>query len=255
MNKLDRDVLSNILDKLELPDLLRLSFVNQKTYNLIETSVIWFSKLSRDFPDLPDLPDYWNWLLNLSPKDRYIILYRLRKLKNQLELSNNIYSLLADTELKSSHNNLKILPKEIGILSNLKELDLSWNQISYLPKELYTLINLEKLYLHHNNIIKIDKELSNFRKLNTLTLSENQLIELPIEIGQLTTLKNLSLIDNKLACLPDEFKNLTNLKRLYLDHIKLLPRNFTHLPEISIYYALKSSSSDIIETTKKRKLN
>ena len=52
-----------------------------------------------------------------------------------------------------SYNELIELPKEIGILTNLKSLDLSNNQLKILPEEIGNLKNLTELDLHYNKLI------------------------------------------------------------------------------------------------------
>ena len=80
--------------------------------------------------------------------------------------------------------NLTELPKEIGILTNLKMLIIRCNNLKELPKEIYNLINLEKLSIIINNLEispdGIEKPI-NFKSL-------------PIEeIGKLNNLKDLSI--------------------------------------------------------------
>ena len=50
-------------------------------------------------------------------------------------------------ELDLNHNNLTSLPKEIGQLTNLKYLNLNYNKLKSIPKEIGQLINLQSVYL------------------------------------------------------------------------------------------------------------
>ncbi|EMS89038.1 leucine-rich repeat domain-containing protein, partial [Leptospira noguchii] len=55
-------------------------------------------------------------------------------------------------------NQLKTLPKEIGQLKNLQELDLHNNQLATLPKEIGQLKNLQFLNLSQNQLSSKEKE-------------------------------------------------------------------------------------------------
>ncbi len=51
------------------------------------------------------------------------------------------------------------MPKELGQLANLTQLDLSQNQLTEVPKELSQLANLTALYLHGNEALKLSDEI------------------------------------------------------------------------------------------------
>ena len=63
-------------------------------------------------------------------------------------------------ELYLSHNQIKVIPHEIGQLVNLLKLSFSCNQIKYIPHEIEFLVNLRYLYLHDNQI----KNIPNFKE-------------------------------------------------------------------------------------------
>ncbi|EMO32618.1 leucine rich repeat protein, partial [Leptospira santarosai str. HAI821] len=56
------------------------------------------------------------------------------------------------------NNRLTTLPKEIGKLQNLKELNLNKNQLTTLPKEIGKLQNLKELNLVGNPSLRRQKE-------------------------------------------------------------------------------------------------
>lgn len=96
-------------------------------------------------------------------------------------------------KLLACDNEIKILPLEIGNLSNLEELDLSNNLITVLPKEI--------------------GKLSNLKYLN---LSDNRLSSLPAEMKQLINLKCINISKNDLP--PSFYRNLPRIEELIDDN-------------------------------------
>ncbi|CAM6018806.1 unnamed protein product [Sphagnum balticum] len=93
-----------------------------------------------------------------------------------------------------------------------------------IPKELGELPNLVDLDIHGNNFIGIiPPELASISSLETLDLSSNKLTGLiPPELGNLINMVHLNLAQNKLTGpLPDELGYLTNLTELDLHNNKL----------------------------------
>ncbi|EKR90418.1 leucine rich repeat protein, partial [Leptospira santarosai str. CBC379] len=79
-------------------------------------------------------------------------------------------------------NKLTTLPKEIGNLQNLQDLNLNSNQFTTLPKEIWNLQKLQKLSLGRNQLTTLPEEIWNLQNLKTLDLEGNQLATLPEEI-------------------------------------------------------------------------
>jgi Leucine-rich repeat (LRR) protein len=77
---------------------------------------------------------------------------------------------------------LTTLPKEIGNLINLQELDISYNKVKIIPKEIGNLINLQNLLMSRNKLKTLPKEIVNLINLQYLFLDINKLKTLPIEI-------------------------------------------------------------------------
>ncbi|WP_082292438.1 leucine-rich repeat domain-containing protein [Leptospira noguchii] len=73
----------------------------------------------------------------------------------------------------SPNEQLTTLPKEIGKLKNLQELDLIGNQLTTLPKEIGNLQKLQYLDLAHNQLTTLPKEIGKLKKLNVLDLTGN----------------------------------------------------------------------------------
>ena len=128
-------------------------------------------------------------------------------------------------ELYISNDNLTELPKEIGILTNLKILDIKCFYLKELPKEIFNLINLEELYIRNNNLTELPKEIGILTNLKILDIECYNLKELPKEIFNLINLEKLSIRINNLEISPDGIEKLINLENLYID-INIINENF-----------------------------
>jgi Leucine-rich repeat (LRR) protein len=115
------------------------------------------------------------------------------------------------TNLNMGDNQLSSIPPEIRNLTNLTRLILIDNQLTSIPPEIGQLTNLTKLEFNRNQLTSIPTEIGNLTNLTALDLRSNQLTSIPVEIGQLTNLIFLSLNFNQLTTLPAEIGNLTNL--------------------------------------------
>ena len=131
------------------------------------------------------------------------------------------------TALQLDRNHLSgEVPKDLGNLVKLKELDLSDNQLrGEIPAELTNLINLEALDLEGNRLVwKIPRELGRLINLGRLDLKGNRLSgDIPGELGSLPNLESLDLSSNRLiGQVPRELGNLFNLETLELEHNHLV---------------------------------
>ena len=107
-----------------------------------------------------------------------------------------------------SFNQLTSIPKEIGQLINLQELNLYANHLTSIPSELGQLVNLQRLTLSCNKLKSIPPELGQLTNLQELYLSYNKLISIPTEIGQLVNLQELYLAGNPIDYLPPPIQRL-----------------------------------------------
>lgn len=138
-------------------------------------------------------------------------------------------------------------PNEIGMLTNMTYFKLNGTCVDALPKEIGNLKSLINLELRGNNLLKcLPKTIGSLTSLTNLKLDDNSLKSLPLEIGNLTNLKELWLTGNSLTSLPVEIGNLTNLTELYLDCNKLtsLPKEIGNLTNLS---CLTVSSNKLTE--------
>ncbi|MEM6815867.1 MAG: DUF5018 domain-containing protein [Bacteroidota bacterium] len=116
---------------------------------------------------------------------------------------------------------LSALPKEIGDLSELKELNLSNNQLRVLPDELGKLSKLETLVLSNNNLTNIPVSISQLNQLELLGLDQNEFTAFPENVLGIESLVILSLTENKIQSIPAKIQNLTELAALALSRIEL----------------------------------
>ncbi len=138
------------------------------------------------------------------------------------------------TELHLEWQEVKQLPKEIGQLTNLQQLDLYGIKLTTLPIEIGQLTNLQYLNLSRNKLTALPIEIGQLTNLQQLDLSNNQLITLPKEIGQLTNLQRLDLSHNQLTALPIEIGQLNNLQQLDLqgNQLKSLPLEISCITQL-----------------------
>ena len=119
-------------------------------------------------------------------------------------------------DLNLNHNQLKVLPPEIGKLSQLTKIKLFDNQIETLPSEIGDLTNLTYLNAPRNLLRSLPSEIGLLTQLTVLGLGINQLQSVPPELGNLTQLEILYLNNNKLERIPIGIAKLTRLTVLAL---------------------------------------
>eukprot|EP00568_Trieres_chinensis_P000228 CAMPEP_0183307620 /NCGR_PEP_ID=MMETSP0160_2-20130417/18379_1 /TAXON_ID=2839 ORGANISM="Odontella Sinensis, Strain Grunow 1884" /NCGR_SAMPLE_ID=MMETSP0160_2 /ASSEMBLY_ACC=CAM_ASM_000250 /LENGTH=362 /DNA_ID=CAMNT_0025471243 /DNA_START=59 /DNA_END=1150 /DNA_ORIENTATION=+ len=116
-----------------------------------------------------------------------------------------------------------LVPREISLLKELRELDLNGNDIQgVLPHKMMSeLKKLEVLKLHMNNILgKIPTEIGLMKSLRKLHIYGNYLQgELPKEIGKLPNLEVLDVSFTYMdGIIPSQIGNAKKLKEIYLDN-------------------------------------
>jgi len=221
MEQLDQVALFHIATMLDLDNLLSLCQSDRRFNRLIcQQNHIWIYKLENEFPDWKQYFD------GKSVRKVYSLLVKLNKLKREIKYEGSIYQLFQQTKLDLSNKQIKTLPPEIGLLSNLQSLYLYNNQIETLPPEIGSLSNLQILSLHNNQIQTLPSRIGSLSNLQELWLNNNKIQTLPPEIGSLSNLQTLSLHNNQIETLPPEIGSLSNLRELYLDRkVKNVPDN------------------------------
>ncbi len=141
------------------------------------------------------------------------------------------------------------IPAELGGLPNLESLNLEGNALTgRIPVELGELTNLERLALQRNALTgPVPVWLGNLPRLRYLNLSSNELTgPIPAELGSLANLVNLYLSQNKLTDpIPRELGDLKNLRYLALRANALTGRIPRELGNLTSLRTLDLSHSDL----------
>lgn len=139
-------------------------------------------------------------------------------------------------------NNISILPKEIGMLSNLTNLYLGANKLSSIPKETGHLKSLLNLDLSDNNFEVFPVEIMSLAKLDYLALRGNHIKYIPKEISQLGSLRTLDLRRNDIEDIHPQISSLNNLETIFLTNnkIKEMKSEILRLPKLKALYLGKN---------------
>ncbi len=145
---------------------------------------------------------------------------------------------------------LSELPKEIGSLTNLRELDLTCcENIKSLPSSIGKLKNLQKIHLSNAKISELPEEIGELTKLRELIVDDCFKMEsIPSSIGRLKKLEKLDLSYANISELPEEIGNLTNLRELVLranKEIKSLPSSIGRLKKMEILSLVRTPVSEL----------
>ncbi|KAF2356351.1 Leucine-rich repeat [Trinorchestia longiramus] len=170
---------------------------------------------------------YLNHNILLTVPFEIVLFHKLKT----LDLSNNNLSHINDfilhlPELQSlylKNNSLdnNSIPKEMSVLSKLREINLSGNQLTMIPPQLYEVSSLRYLYLGSNCITEIRPEIKALQNLQVLHVGGNSLTTVPEELGALSNLCALVLCNNRLRRLPRAISCLTGLRSLLLHNNNL----------------------------------
>jgi len=98
----------------------------------------------------------------------------------------------------------------------IKDLEVAY--LNHIPKEIGCLIHLTNLDISNNRLRELPAELSQLTQLQSLLVCNNLLAEFPSVIGKLVNLKFLDLSSNKLTKISSVIGELTQLKELHLKH-------------------------------------
>ncbi|WMN10937.1 hypothetical protein QYS49_36575 [Marivirga salinae] len=209
----------------------------------------------RDSPYSP-LPKNFHKLKNVKEIDfarndfRANSKFHLEKLQNleHLNLSRNnidLSNLAEDTvnNLKYivlSFNNLTTIPKEIGLLKDLVDLQFAENDIQsdLIHPALGSLKKLKVISFYKNDLDSLPPFIFDLKNLTELDLYFNEIEILPNEIGNLKDLEKLYVAHNRFFSIPESIGELKFLKEFYLHHnrISYLPESISNLKLITDFH-------------------
>jgi Leucine-rich repeat (LRR) protein len=209
----------------------------------------------RDSPYSP-IPKNFHKLKNVKEIDfarndfRDNTKFHLEKLENleHLNLSRNNINLqnLAKDSVQNlkyivlSFNNLTAVPKEIGLLKDLVDLQFAENNIKSdeIHPALGSLKNLEVLSFYKNDLDSLPPFIFNLNNLVELDLYYNQIEKLPVELGNLQNLERLYVAHNRFFSIPESIGNLKSLKEFYIHHnrVSYLPESIADLKHITDFH-------------------
>lgn len=165
--------------------------------------------------EMDELPVFTSLEEALSKPDS---VYRLRLKGRMEEVPVEVFTAFPNLhELNLSRMRLKALPKEIGLLKNVKRLIADRNRLKSLPPEIGGMESLQELILNRNELTGIPKEIASLSNLYLIDLWSNNISDLPESMRSMTNLKE---VDLRVIVMSDEQKE---------DIRELLPNVKIHL--------------------------
>ena len=171
--------------------------------------------------DLTKSMDKWEGVI-LSPNRRVLYINNNNRIQiiGNLDVSIGNLACLKSLRLGNYNwNNSIIIPKEIGLLTELESLSFNYGFSGTIPNEIGNLVKLKQLEFTDNPLTgTIPKEIGNLINLEVFIIEYSQITgNIPKELGKLTNLSSLSLSESRLSGeIPKELENLARLNNLYL---------------------------------------
>jgi len=127
-----------------------------------------------------------------------------------------------------NHNEIGVLPEEIGALKNVVFLYLEFNRLRSLPRALLQMDSLVGMYYTANDFTEIPPFVFQMTRLKKLQFAKNRIAELPVEIGNLTELRHFNMAGNRMAVIPASISRLVRLRVCDFsdNRIRELPEEF-----------------------------
>ena len=144
-------------------------------------------------------------------------------------------------------NRLKVLPQNIGDMSELLLLDVGVNQLRELPESLGRVYVLQHLNVRMNNLTSLPSSLQRMGKLRSLIANNNRLDQLPSWIGGLASLLNIQVQHNLLRELPNEIGELDTLTVLFAwnNLLGVLPSTMGDMVSMQVFDARNNRLADL----------
>ncbi|MEO1486016.1 MAG: DUF5018 domain-containing protein, partial [Bacteroidota bacterium] len=187
-----------------------------------------------------DEPDLSKWAgVSIDDNSGRVVILQLNAARKLTSIPKEIGELSELEELNLSNNQLKTLPDQMGKLSKLKRFIITDNELEQLPASLSQLDQLETLGLARNKLTSFPESVLGMESLKVLGIAENKIQSLPSQIEDLSELEGLSLTGTQLKTVPMELGKLSKLTSLFLNNNQLttIPKelgNLTLLRQFSI---------------------
>eukprot|EP00039_Didymoeca_costata_P033286 m.41658 g.41658 ORF g.41658 m.41658 type:complete len:1169 (+) comp9796_c0_seq1:230-3736(+) len=136
---------------------------------------------------------------------------------NNLAMITDMTYLACLTNLNLSYNNISELPLHLFQLK-LVVLNLAGNQLELLPKDIGDMHTLHELDISYNRLQSIPASIENLKTMTSFSVSNNIIKEIPRGIGNLGNLETLDLSSNKINRLPTSMRKLLRLETLTVEH-------------------------------------
>ncbi|KAM3821018.1 leucine-rich repeat and death domain-containing protein 1 [Vipera latastei] len=151
-----------------------------------------------------------------------------------IEVPSGIFDTKKLKFLNLNNNEIKTLPKEIGLLKNLEILSMEGNQLTSLPPEICLLKKLRTLNLSYNQISSFPQNFSELSRLRCLLLSHNNIEKINFALEKLERLEMLELSGNNVT-LPDSISTMNKLNALLLNscNISIFPKIICYIPNLN----------------------
>jgi len=241
------DIIGEIFEYLDMDDMIMLSGVNIKFYDLCaiqsekRLKKIFDIEFLKCMYKLTYISAYIKWIeikkfLNISKlKHRITEIYGLTSinLPNFFTSFKNLGTLINLKKITAQYTDFSSLTDSFTKLTNLEILYMS-NSPKGDPEIIYSLASLTKLQLENNWMDYISNSISKLVNLKTVSFNNNSIKQIPDAISHLTNLTNISFDCNELTHVTHAITTLTNLKFIYLAQNKIIifPSSLTNLTNL-----------------------
>ncbi|XP_059649181.1 putative disease resistance RPP13-like protein 1 [Cornus florida] len=131
------------------------------------------------------------------------------------ELPQTIDNLIHLRHLDLSRTRLILLPHSVSTLCNLQTLNLSQCQdLIELPRDIGKLVNLRQLNVCCTKLTKLPVTMGKLINLYYLNVCNTRLTKLPLDMGKLINLRHLDITGSKLIKMPMQMSRLVGLQHL-----------------------------------------
>jgi hypothetical protein len=170
---MDSDIIFCIFEHLTFLDIIRCTLVNKQFSHVSKNELLWKRMSEKDYPDEIDgeyeknYGSYYRLCWFLDCQKDIPVDHKCNSLGMHPRTISENYWNLCDM-------NLKLIPPEIGLMTNLVMLYLHRNQLKSIPVEISKLTKLTRLDIDNNNYDSIPSELSVLTNLQVLYIDPSQ---------------------------------------------------------------------------------